>query len=71
MTGLKKTLTDIERHIIQDRLHQDGWNVAAAARKLGLKRTTLFMKIKRLQITKEVQDDRTQDTNDSEVFPTI
>ena len=46
--SLKIALADPERQLIIDALDRHGWRRDAAARSLGINRTTLYKKIKRL-----------------------
>jgi len=46
--GLKTALAHPERQLIVDALEQHGWRRDAAARALGINRTTLYKKLKRL-----------------------
>jgi transcriptional regulator of acetoin/glycerol metabolism len=45
---LKDSLADPERAIILDTLKANNWNRNATAEKLGINRTTLYKKMKRL-----------------------
>jgi DNA-binding NtrC family response regulator len=47
-TGLKQALEGPERQIILDTLQQQNWNRNATAEQLGINRTTLYKKMKRL-----------------------
>jgi DNA-binding NtrC family response regulator len=47
---LKRLLADLESHYIQDALSASGGAIAATAKLLGLQRTTLIEKMRRLQI---------------------
>ena len=53
-------MQDLERTIIQDALNKNGYSIARVARNLGLQRTTLQEKIKKLGIPtwteKRIQD---------------
>ncbi|MFN2351905.1 MAG: helix-turn-helix domain-containing protein, partial [Kiritimatiellia bacterium] len=49
----------LEARAIREALEKNGFNRLAAARELGLHKTTLFRKIKKLGITLPRQDGRT------------
>lgn len=51
--GRSSILYDAERRAIEEVLTRHGWNKAAASRELGMSRTTLWRKIKRLGIRLE------------------
>jgi two-component system response regulator HydG len=55
MTALKSALADPERQIIIDALQANGWNRQNTATMLGINRTTLYKKMKRLGIEFEAQ----------------
>ena len=47
-----KSLEEIEKLYIEEVLFQAGWQVDAAARKLGVPRSSLYQKIKRFGLTR-------------------
>ena len=47
-TPLKAAMAHPERQLIIDALERNGWRRDAAARSLGINRTTLYKKLKRL-----------------------
>jgi DNA-binding NtrC family response regulator len=47
-SGLKNAMAQPERQLIIDALSRHGWRRDAAARSLGINRTTLYKKLKRL-----------------------
>jgi two-component system response regulator AtoC len=49
-----KTLLEVERLHIQRVLNENDWNIQRSARILGIDRTTLYAKIKRYGLTREV-----------------
>lgn len=49
---LKQHLNAVERSLIVKSLEECLWNVAQSARNLGLKRTTLWERMKTLEITR-------------------
>jgi formate hydrogenlyase transcriptional activator len=56
------TLEDSDRDLILETLEQAGWIVGGprgAAAKLGLKRTTLLAKMRRLRISRPIAQDGT------------
>lgn len=53
---LKKILINIELNYIEQALHQTGGNVSKSAKLLGLRRTTLIEKIKKLGIVHKLKD---------------
>lgn len=55
MTPLKSALADPERQIIIDALQANGWNRQNTATMLGINRTTLYKKMKRLGIEVDAQ----------------
>jgi len=55
--NLKRTMHDIERQFMVHALLSTGWNKWRAARMLGMRRTALFMAIKRLKIKKPTYKD--------------
>lgn len=52
---LKQALASPERQIILDVLESNGWNRQLTAEKLGINRTTLYKKMKRLQLEEHEQ----------------
>jgi DNA-binding NtrC family response regulator len=54
-----RSLRDLEAAFIQDALERNGWNRQATARELGIHKTTLLRKIRRLGITLPRTDGRT------------
>ena len=56
----KSPLVDIERRHIFEILRKNGWNRAEAARELGIHKTTLWRKIKRLGLELPSVDGRTR-----------
>jgi PAS domain S-box-containing protein len=52
------SMADVEKDFILDALHQNGWNRAATANQLGIHPSTLWRKLKRLNITLPNQDGR-------------
>ena len=54
-TPLKKALADPERQILMEALEQNGWNRQNTAAMLGINRTTLYKKMKKLGIDFEKQ----------------
>jgi transcriptional regulator with GAF, ATPase, and Fis domain len=64
-------LRDIERAVIAQTLEEVGWVVGGpkgAAAKLGLQRTTLIHKMKKLQIKKPLQSDERLKLRSAEVW---
>jgi two-component system, NtrC family, nitrogen regulation response regulator NtrX len=51
-SSLEETRTDAERNRIRQVLEETGWNVSAAARALGVERTSLHKRIKSLGLSK-------------------
>jgi DNA-binding NtrC family response regulator len=51
--SLKQAMSNPERQIILDALERHGWNRHATAESLGINRTTLYKKMKRLQLEDE------------------
>jgi transcriptional regulator with PAS, ATPase and Fis domain len=51
-TGLKDAVKNFESRIIMEALEDNGWKVTKASEVLGVKRTTLLEKIKRLGLSK-------------------
>jgi two-component system, NtrC family, nitrogen regulation response regulator NtrX len=43
---------DAERNLIRQTLEETGWNISAAARSLGVERTSLHKRIKSLVLVK-------------------
>ena len=52
--GLLHTVKEYEREIIQQALEECEWNKKLTARRLGIGRNTLYMKLKKYQITKPI-----------------
>jgi two-component system nitrogen regulation response regulator NtrX len=52
-SSLEEIRTIAERNRIRQALEETGWNVSAAARALGIDRTSLHKRIKALQITND------------------
>ena len=50
--GIERAKIDFERNYIISALNQTGWHILEAAKKLGVDRTTLFRKMKKLGIKK-------------------
>ncbi|MBM4085311.1 MAG: Fis family transcriptional regulator, partial [Planctomycetes bacterium] len=57
--GVAETLADMERRLILDALQRNAWNRLAAAKELGIHKSTLFRKIQALGITLPATDGRT------------
>ncbi len=57
--GRAATLKEMERATIIDALRRNGWNRTAAARQLGIHKSTLFRKIQSLDIDLPDRDGRT------------
>ena len=55
---LKEALEGPERQIIRDVLESNGWNRNATADQLGINRTTLYKKMKRLGLDKMTPAER-------------
>ncbi len=53
-----RSLDELEGRFIEDALRRNGWNRAATARELGIHKTTLWRKIKRLGISLPTMDGR-------------
>lgn len=51
-SGVSSQLDAIEKEVIRDALQKEGWNQSHAARRLGIKRTTLQYKLKKYGIRK-------------------
>jgi DNA-binding NtrC family response regulator len=45
-TGFERTLEEVERGYIEEVLLREGWRVEAAAKRLGIPRSSLYQKIK-------------------------
>jgi len=56
--GPAGTLAEVERQLIIDALKRNGWNRLAAARELGIHKSTLFRKVKTLGIELPKRDGR-------------
>lgn len=56
-----QTLKAMERYVIEDALRREGHNRSAAARRLGIHKSTLYRKIQRLGIALPEQDGRSMD----------
>jgi transcriptional regulator with PAS, ATPase and Fis domain len=54
------TLAEIEARVLYDALRRNEWNRAAAAEELGIHKTTLWRKVKRLGLALPEQDGRGQ-----------
>lgn len=50
---LRASIASIEKNTIEDALQKAGWNISKAAKSLGLKRTTLYYKMKRYGISQK------------------
>jgi len=48
--NLRQYLLDTEKELIHNYLVMFNWNISEAARQLGMKRTTLQMRMKRFEI---------------------
>jgi len=59
-SGLAATLARFEAELIREALRESGWNRAAAARRLGVHRTTLFKKLRALGLDLPETDGRSR-----------
>jgi DNA-binding NtrC family response regulator len=53
--GVASQLDAIEREVIRNALEKEGWNQSHAARRLGMKRTTLQYKLKKYGISRQAR----------------
>ncbi len=51
-SGKSQTLAEKERESIEQALHEANWQLAVAARRLGISRTTLWRRLKEYQLTR-------------------
>ncbi|MBU0481779.1 MAG: sigma 54-interacting transcriptional regulator [Proteobacteria bacterium] len=66
-TGMETVVQAVESQTIIDALKRNNYNRVAAARDLGIHKSTLFRKIKHLDITLPEQDGRFRDTARKEI----
>jgi DNA-binding NtrC family response regulator len=52
----RKTITEVEREHINTVLRQENWNVKETARKLGIPRSSLYMKLKEYGLTRQLSN---------------
>jgi transcriptional regulator with PAS, ATPase and Fis domain len=61
----RSSLSDLEARLIRDVLERKGWNRAEAARELGIHKTTLYRRIRRLGIQLPEVDGRSKKSRNS------
>jgi PAS domain S-box-containing protein len=59
--GTKHLVTEYEKELILNALRRNQWNRLEAAKELGIHKTTLFRKIRKLNITLPAKDGRTKE----------